>query len=469
MISIKKSIGKIYVIGIILSFTADMQAQEVLQIPLPSPEQLVWHEAELGVLVSYDLHVFDGKKYNQQQNRITPIPDINIFNPEQLDTDQWIRTAKAAGAKFAVLTATHETGFALYQSDVNPYCMKALKYREGKADIVEDFVNSCRKYDILPCIYVGIRWNSFLGVHDFRIEGESQFVKNRQIAYKKMCEGMVEELCTRYGELFMIWFDGGADDPSEYGADVLPIVQKYQPKCLFYHNSQRADFRWGGSETGTVPYPCWSTYPFPYSHSTNKDVVFADNFKLLKHGDNNGNYWMPAMSDAPLRGYNGRHEWFWEPGDEAHIQPLEILLDMYYKSVGRNSTLILGLTPNPAGLMPEADKKRLAELGIETHRRFYKPINTTNGQDTKLVLKIKKDTKINHIVLKEEISKGERVRLYIIEAFINSKWQEVARGECIGQKRIQKIEVIETLKIRLRIPSSIGDPHIKEFSAYWIE
>ena len=77
---------------------------------------------------------------------------------------------------------------------------------------------------------------------------------------------MVEERCTRYGDLYMIWFDGGADDPRGDGPDVEPIVNKYQPNCLFYHNIDRADFRWGGSETGTVGYPCWSTFPATGSH-----------------------------------------------------------------------------------------------------------------------------------------------------------------------------------------------------------
>ncbi len=76
------------------------------------------------------------------------------------------------GAKFAVITATHETGFAIYQSDVNPYSMKALKWSDGKGDIVSDFVKSCRKYDIQPGIYIGIRWNSLFGIHNFKAEGD---------------------------------------------------------------------------------------------------------------------------------------------------------------------------------------------------------------------------------------------------------------------------------------------------------
>lgn len=234
-------------------------------IPRPAPHQLKWHESEMGVVFHYDLHVFDGIKYGQGNNRVQPIEDYNIFNPTQLNTDQWVQAAKAAGAKFAVLTATHETGFAIYQSDVNPYCLKAVKWRDGKGDIIRDFVNSCRKYDIMPGIYVGIRWNSLFGVHNFKVQGEGEFAANRQQWYKHFCERMVEELCSHYGDLFMIWFDGGADDPKGNGPDVLPIVSKYQPECLFYHNVDRADFRWGGSETGTVGYPCWSSFPYPYS------------------------------------------------------------------------------------------------------------------------------------------------------------------------------------------------------------
>ena len=86
------------------------------------------------------------------------------------------------------------------------------------------------------------------------------------LAQPEIITPMVEELCTRYGDLFMIWFDGGADDPRGGGPYVEPIVNKYQPGCQFYHNIGRADFRWGGSETGTVGYPCWSTFPVPCSH-----------------------------------------------------------------------------------------------------------------------------------------------------------------------------------------------------------
>ena len=64
-------------------------------IPRPAPHQLKWHESEMGVVFHYDLHVFDGIKYGQGNNRVQPIEDYNIFNPTQLNTDQWVQEAKA--------------------------------------------------------------------------------------------------------------------------------------------------------------------------------------------------------------------------------------------------------------------------------------------------------------------------------------------------------------------------------------
>ena len=455
---------------LILAFILLLQINSIAQknstvIPLPTPSQLTWSTSELGVLISYDLPVFQGKTYNQPQNRISPIPDYNSFNPQELNTDQWVLATKMAGAKFAVLTVTHETGFALYQSDINPYCMKALKFQDGKGDVVRDFVNSCRKYGIMPGLYLGIRWNSFFGVHDFRIEGNSEFTKNRQLFYKKMCEGMVKELCTRYGDLFMIWFDGGADDPTKYGADVLPIVQEYQPNCLFYHNSQRADFRWGGSESGTVPYPCWSTFPFPFSHSSKQEIIFANNFNLLKHGDKDGKFWMPAMSDAPLRGFNGGHDWFWNPNEDHHVYPLENLIKMYRNSVGHNSTLIIGLTPDNRGLIPDPDVKRLKEWGDAIKNQYAHPIVEWKGDQGDYVLVTSKP--IKEIVLQEKIEQGERVRSFTVEALINNKWVKINDGTCIGHKYIHVFDQpISCKKIRLRILASVGDPLIHSFNVY---
>lgn len=454
---------KYYLLLICLSCHIICLAQQQ-EIPVPKPYQLKWHEAELGVVFHYDLHVFDGMRYGQGNNRIVPVDDYNIFNPTELNTDQWIQAAKAAGAKFAVLTATHETGFGLWQSDVNPYCLKAVKWRDGKGDIVRDFVNSCRKYGLQPGIYIGIRWNSIFGIHNFKAQGEGEFAKNRQNWYKRLCEKMVTEICTRYGDLFMIWFDGGADDPKGDGPDVETIVNKYQPNCLFYHNINRADFRWGGSESGTVGYPCWSTFPYPYSHSNYTKT--RNHNELLKHGDKDGKYWVPAMADSPLRGENGRHEWFWEPDDENNVYSVDTLMNMYEKSVGRNATLIMGLTPDPYGLIPAGDVQVLKEWGEEINRRFSSPIAQTSGRKKVLTIHLNKKETINCCIIQENIINGELIRAYKVEAKINGKWKTLCNGESVGHKRIETFEPVAATSVRLTIPQSIALPDIRNFSVY---
>ncbi|MGQ7867760.1 alpha-L-fucosidase [Sunxiuqinia sp. sy24] len=440
------------------------------QLPLPTPAQLQWQNAELAALVCWDMHVFDGEFYVQKEARITPVKDYNAFNPQNYDMDQWIKSLKDGGFKMAIFTVSHETGFFFHQSDATPYCMKALKWQDGKGDILRDFKASCEKYGILPGVYIGTRWNSFYGVYDFKVNGNNQFAENRQQHYNLMIENIVEEIFTNYGDWAMVWFDGGAHGPEQGGPDVLSAFEKYQPNCLFYHNLQRADMRWGGSESGTVPYPCWSTFPYPSTGAgeSAKKEIHANNFQLLKTGIPDGKYFMPAMSDAPLRG-NGGHDWFWEPNRDHIIFPLETLIEKYYKSVGHNTSLILGVTPNPDGLMPEFDVKRLKEFGDEIKRRFSSPVATTSGTGEKLVLKLPKMQKVNQLVLMEDIAKGERIREFVLEGKTKEGWQTIFEGSCIGHKFIHRFDAVDLSKIRLQILESKGDPQIKEFTVYNVE
>ena len=412
---------------ILILFVLWCQVRGQLNIPVPTPAQLTWQNAELAALVCLDLHSFDGKFYVQNEIRITPVEDYNIFNPQRYDTDQWVRSLKDAGIKIAILTVSHETGFYLHQSDATPYCMKALRWKDGKGDVLRDFKASCEKYGILPGVYIGIRWNSCYGIYDFKVQGEGDFAANRQKNYNDMVERIVAEIFSRYGDWAMVWFDGGAHGPEQGGPDVLSVFERYQPDCLFYHNLQRADMRWGGSETGMVPYPCWGTFPYVSTGAgeSAKKEISRNNFSLLKTGDPEGHYYIPAMSDAPLRG-NGGHDWFWEPNREHIINPLDKLVEMYYKSVGHNTTLILGVTPGPDGLMPEPDVKRLKEF-------------------------------------------GERVREFTVYGNTAAGWKGLCKGSYIGHKYIARFEGVEVSSLRLEITRSLGEPQIREFSAYHLE
>lgn len=457
-------------ITLFLTIFGSLIAQSTPQVPIPTPAQIQWQNAELAALVCIDLHAYDGKFYVQQKARITPIADYNIFNPQKYDMDQWIKSLKDSGFKIAILTVSHETGFFFHQSDVTPYSMKALKWQDGKGDILRDFKASCEKYEMLPGVYIGTRWNAFYGVHDFKVNGGNDFTKNRQKYYNSMIEKIVKEIFTNYGDWAMVWFDGGAHGPEQGGPDVLSVFEKYQPNGLFYHSLQRADMRWGGSESGSVPYPSWGTFPYSSigAGESAKKEIGANNFQLLKTGDPNGKYYMPAMSDAPLRG-NGGHDWFWEPNREHIIYPLDKLVNMYYNSVGHNTSLILGVTPGPDGLMPKLDVRRLKEFGDEIHRRFSNPIASTSGTMKKINLELPKWQKINQIVLMEDISKGERIRKFVLEGKTKKGWQTIFEGSSIGHKFIHRFDEIEVFAIRLKIKKSIEKPHVLDFSVFKVE
>ncbi|APU96412.1 MULTISPECIES: alpha-L-fucosidase [Sphingobacterium] len=436
-------------------------------VALPNKQQLAWQRAEFGIIFHYDLHVFDRKAYQQQSNRIVPVPDIHIFQPQQLDVEQWVLSAKLAGAKFALITATHETGFALYPSKVNPYNTSALGWKNGKEDLVGDFIKACIKHGIKPGIYVGIRWNAYLGIHDFKAIGTGQQQIERQKYYNKMVEGMVQELCTWYGPLFEIWFDGGASSPEKGAPNVLPIVKKYQPNCLFYHNDELAEARWGGSESGTVHYPCWSMFPFPYTGAGEScpRAISTNDFLLLKTGDPDGTYFMPAMADAPLRGANGRHEWFWEPNDENSVFSLNHLVDMYQKSVGRNATLILGVTPDTLGLVPQIDRRRLEELGSEIKRQYGSPIKDLDPKQE--LIRFKKAKAVTQLMIEESLDQGQRIRAFHITAKTKQGWQTLFTGSSVGNKCIIQLKgPIRCTQIKLTIDKAIGQPIIHTFNAY---
>ena len=435
--------------------------------PLPNTAQRAWQEAEFGVLISYELHTLGEGRYVQREARVTPVDDVDRFAPSQLDVEQWVLAAKAAGARFAILTASHETGFRLWQSDANPYCLKAVEWGGGVRDIVGEFHAACVKHGVLPGIYMGTRWNAQLGVYDFQVTDRSPLTQQQ---YNHLIEREVEEICTRYGAWFEFWFDGGAHGPEQGGPDLRSIVARHQPQAVYYHGLDYADARWGGSESGTVPYPCWASFPYPVTGAGESAPaeIARDGFALLKRGDPDGSWWLPAMSDAPLRGRGGP-EWFWEPGDEHLIQPLDVLVDLYCRSVGHNSTLILGITPDDRGLLPDADVARLRELGQALDAMFGRSLAETAGADGEEVvaLPMPAGESFDLVVLQERIEDGERVRGYQLEVQEEGAWRVFAEGSCIGHKRIHRLaEPLRGTAVRLRVTASTAPPRIRRLALH---
>ena len=245
---------------------------------------------------------------------------------------------------------------------------------------------------------------------------------------------------------------------------MLPIVEKHQPKIVFYHNPQRRDHRWIGNEAGVAGYPCWARMTDLDAAERAHHGRIANWHHLLAHGDPNGKLWSPAMCDAPIR----EHEWFWRPSEDRKIQPLKRLVNMYYNSVGRNCNLILGATPDRDGLIPKADFRRYEELGRTIRKRFSKPVASTSGVGDSLELTLKEPHKIDHAIIMEDIARGERVRQCVVEGLVpGSKWQKLCDGVSIGHKRIQQFKSVEVAKVRLECTKSVATPKIRELALYF--
>jgi len=428
---------------------------------VPTFPQIEWQDSEFGIIFHFDISVATNNI--RSDNAVKETFDPKEYNPAKLDTDQWVRAAKKAGATYAVFTATHFGGFLQWQSDLYPYGLKQAKWKNGKGDIVADFVKSCYKYNIRPGLYLSTHRNAFWQVDDHFVEWGKGKETDKQKEFNRICEKMTEELCSRYGRLLEIWFDAGVKIPSEGGPDVLPIFEKYQPNGVFYNSSQRSDFRWVGNENGFADYPCWATMPGgAYSHNA------ASWKNILGKGNPDGKVWSPAMVDIPLRGANGVHSWFWKPEQENGVYSLQQLLKIYEQSVGRNSNMLVGTVINPEGLVPETDAQRLAEFGEALKEEYANSLGNTNGEGKNFTTKLKEPASLKKYVLQEEIQFGERVQSYLVKGqSANGIWVEIDKGSCIGHKRIGEINREEKfIQIALQILESKASPHIRKFEIY---
>jgi len=416
-------------------------------LPQPSPQQARWQDMELGMFFHFDLPIYKpGWNWRSWRDRPTP----EVYKPSKLDTDQWMEAAKAMGAQYAVFVAKHCSGFLQWQSDLYPYGVKQSPWRDGKGDVVGDFVRSCRKYGIKPGLYASVSANGYLEVDNPGLVNRGRGGDPAaQARYVKTCEQMLTELWSRYGELFEIWFDGGALPVDKGGPDLVPIYQKYQPQAIVFQGPA-ASIRWIGNEQGVAAYPCWATVPHRQDYNG--------------PGDPDGRYWLPGECDVPVR----RGEWFWTPDGERLLHSVDDLMDMYYRSVGRNCNLLLNANPSPEGLVPEADFQRYAEFGQEIRRRFGTPLARTEGRGAMVELELPAPTVVDHVVVMEDIRHGERIREYHIEGMVGADtWRTLCEGQSVGHKRIQRFDPVEVARLRLRTSQSVADPLIRALAVYY--
>jgi alpha-L-fucosidase len=424
----------------------------------PTKAQVKWAESEIGVLIHFDMPVFEPQyDFRKDWNYH---PDASIFNPKELDTDQWIRAAKAAGAKYAVLVAKHCSGFSLWPTKAHPYSVKFSPWKNGQGDIVKDFIASCKKYGIKPGIYASTSANGYLKVDNPGkvVSGDPE----EQKKYNDIVKMQLTELWSEYGNLFELWFDGGVLPPEKGGFDVLALLKKYQPDAIAFQGPFGYDnnIRWVGNEEGVAPYPCWARADSTTSASGVIEIKGLN-------GNPDGLFWCPGESDFPLRKNSSfQGGWFWHKDQDDQIRGLDELVDRYNKSVGRNTNMLLGLVIDERGLVPDADVKRLKEFGVQIKNNFRQPLGETSGTGNEFSVKFQLPLKVKFVVIMEDIAKGERIHEYKISGRAEGKWHVIGSGSSVGHKRIEVIRESLFSAVKLEILRSEGTPVVKSLACY---
>ena len=426
---------------------------------VPNEKQVEWAEAEIGVIIHFDMQVFN-PDYNWRQWGTHPDP--STFNPDMLDTDQWLNAASKLGAKYAVLVAKHGSGFSLWPTEAHDYSVKNCPWKDGKGDIVADFIASCKKYGIKPGFYASTSTNGYYRVDNPGVvQPDGPYT---QADYNAMVEKQLTELWSNYGDLFEVWFDGGVLAEERGGAKVGNLLTELQPDAIAFQGPYGHPnlIRWVGNEVGTAPYPCWATC----DSTTN-----ADGTKVISdlNGDPDAPFWCPGESDFTLR-YNDTFQggWMWGEGEDERMFDVPQLMQKYITSVGRNTNMLLGLVIDRHGLVPDSDVKRLEEFGNEVRRQFGTPAATTAGKGTEVILKVSDSpVSIDRVIIQEDIAHGERILAYrLMGQNAAGEWQQLSEGTCVGHKKIDQFDPVEVTKVKLEVTESKAKPLIRNLSVF---
>lgn len=426
--------------------------------PRPTPQQLAWQEAELSMFLHFGMNTFTDREWGEGNE------DPQWFNPSQLDTEQWVQVAKECGFKYLILTAKHHDGFCLWQTRYTEHSVKNSPWRMGKGDVVREFARACQQAGLKKGIYLS-PWDR----HE-RTYGDSP-------AYNRYFMNQLTELLTQYGEVSEVWFDGACGEGpngrrQEYDwQGYYAVIRKLQPNALIAICGP--DIRWVGNEDGYAAETEWSV----------QDPVPAF------HGNVSGKVWWPAECDVSVR-----PGWFYHAHEDTKVKSLEHLLDIYFKSVGRNSVLLLNVPPDRRGLLADPDVQRLREWRKALDRIFTKdlaarkPVRATSAQrghgaasavdgkrDTywmpgelpsSLEIDLRQPTTFNIVMLQEFVAEGQHVEEYSVDALTAAGWQEIKRGTTIGHKKLDRIVPVTATRVKVSILRSRALPMIRTVSLY---
>ena len=157
------------------------------------------------------------------------------------------------------------------------------------------------------------------------------------------------------------------------------------------------------------------------------------------------------------------------------MRSLSNLVNIYYRSVGSNSVLLLNIPPDQRGLIHEVDVERIKEFGAYIRTTFKKNYIAKGGKlwhattDESKEYKVEKGALVNTILLQEDIAKGQRVESFTVDGFENGEWRKLCSGTTIGYKRLLRFDECHPERLRITITQTRSTANIKSVGLYYAE
>ena len=450
-----------------VAFPADATPEQKIDMVsrlIPTPQQLEWQQMEFTAFLHFGMNTFTGNEWGHGTD------DPKLFNPTELDCEQWVKALKEGGFKMALLTAKHHDGFCLWPTATTEYSVKNSPWKDGKGDVVRELRNACEKY--------GMKFGVYLSPWDRNAVsyGDSP-------AYNKFFIEQLTELLSNYGEVHEVWFDGACGEgpngkKQEYDwTAILAKIRELQPKAVTAIMGD--DVRWVGNEGGLGRETEWSATviaPGSYTHkkAANEALGLQEMSKDLGSRDLVAKaqeaYWYPSEVDVSIR-----PGWFYHAEQDEQVRSLANLVNIYYRSVGCNSVLLLNIPPDRRGLIHEVDVQRIKELSDYISKTFATNYVENGAQMWKAEVgqskeyNVKPGAMVNTFLIQEDIAQGQRVEDFLVEVYSNGAWQYATEGTTVGYKRLLRFSDCQPEKIRVTIRGARATANISNVGLYYAE
>ena len=453
----------------------------------PTQGQVAWQRQELLMFYHYGQATFsgwDGENPTCNGKNWSESLLLQNYSPSAIDVDQWVKTAHDNGFKEVIITAKHHDGFCLWD---NPESTTDVANTDCKnhTDVVQAIRDACNKY--------GVNMGIYLSPWDRMIEVSGKSISE----YEKMYKSSLKDLMTKYSPVVEMWFDGNHAGAFDWPA-VNKTVLDVNPQCVIFSNGGPG-CRWVGNEQGFAGETNWSTLDRAGRQLTPGNLP-GDYGSYLGSGDKGASSWVPAECDFSIQQIGDHNGWFYGANDSR--KTARELMDLYYKSVGRNSVFLMNVPPSDQGVIDAQEVKIIEEFQQMRESVFgknladgatvtatsvrgnfpekYGPQYLLDGNydayfatdddvhSVDIEFHLDGSKTFNRLMLQEYIPLGQRVESFDIQVLSNGKWVSWGRGEktTIGHKRIILGNSVTTDAVKVQIKKSLACPVLNGFGLY---